>query len=62
MIQFICATTACVSNYLGFGIVMAQTQSQIVYQHYGTSYYCERQSTIYRCSTVAEKVNNKASW
>jgi len=56
MINFMCASIACLSQYLGFGIVMYQDSSQVIYQHYSQTYYCQKQSYVYSCTVDVAKV------
>jgi len=51
-----CASIACLSQYLGTGSTMYQGQNQILYQRANQLYYCERQDYVYRCDTDASKV------
>jgi len=51
-----CASIACLSQYLGTGSVMYQGQSHILYQRANQLYYCERQDYVYLCDTDAAKV------
>lgn len=49
MIQFICASSMCVQNYLGLGITSLRFGDSFVYSTTTNVYYCNHTSQLYKC-------------
>ena len=49
MIQFICAGSMCVQNYLGLGIASKSFGGSFVYSTTTNVYYCNHTSQLYKC-------------
>ena len=50
MLNFTCATLACLAQYLGIGTILVDDGKHFLYSNYQVTYTCSRSSTSYSCS------------
>jgi len=50
MLQLMCSTVVCLTQYLGLGTLLYQSQNELILTTKTQTYYCIKYTSLYNCS------------